>query len=73
MITPSDCGPGRLYGTTKVGKSVGPIVSKVNTPEYQLAKYLVNIIKPFIPAEYSISSTTEFMSKLRNLELIEGD
>ena len=76
FLTPSGCGPGRLYGTTKVhksGKPVRPIVSMVNTPEYRLAKYLDNIIKPFIPAKYSITSNTDFMHKLKDLELHEGD
>jgi hypothetical protein len=76
FMTPSGCGTGRLYGTTKVhktGQPVRPIVSMVNTPEYRLAKYLDNIIKPFIPSKYSISSNTEFMQKLKDLQLQEGD
>ena len=32
--------------------SVRPVVSMVGTPEYQLAKILVNIIEPYIPGTY---------------------
>ena len=75
-LSPSGCGTGRLYGTTKVHKAdkpVRPIVSMVNTPEYRLAKYLDKTIKPFIPSKYSIASNAEFMQKLKDLELHEGD
>ena len=55
MITnliPSGSSPGKLYGTVKVHKPnfpLRPVVSMVNTPDYALAKFLNNMIKPYLP------------------------
>jgi len=37
----------------------------VNTPEYPLAKFLDSIIKPYIPDEYMLKSTNDFINKLK--------
>jgi hypothetical protein len=67
-LKPSGTNTGKLYGTCKVHKPgfpVRPIVSMVNTPVYNLAKYLDNIIKPSIPDKFSINSNTEFLERLK--------
>jgi len=51
-LTPSGSTPGKLYGMVKVHKTnfpLRPVVSMINTPEYELAKYLDNLIKPYVP------------------------
>ena len=70
-LQPSGCAVGKLYGTCKVHKKdhpIRPIVSMVNTPEYELAKYLDRIIKPYLPSAHSITSNEEFLGKLRQME-----
>ena len=42
-----------------------PVVSMVGTPEYKLAKYLDNLIKPHIPDTYLLRSTENFIEKLK--------
>ena len=38
----------------------------INTAEYNLAKYLDNLIKPHIPSEYLLNSTVSFLDKLKD-------
>ena len=45
--------------------SIRPVVSMIGTAEYKLAKYLDQIIKPHIPSKYMLSSTWEFLDKLK--------
>ena len=40
-----------------------PVVSMVGTPEYELAKFLDKIIKPYIPNHFMLESTNDFISK----------
>ena len=37
----------------------------INTAEYHLAKYLDSIIKPHIPSEFMLESTSSFLGKLK--------
>ena len=62
-LIPSGSKPGKLYGQAKVHKSnvpLRPVVSMVDTPEYNLAKYLDNMIKPYIPDIHLLRSTTPY-------------
>ena len=64
--------PGKLYGLCKVHKEnfpMRPIVSMVNTPEYNLAKYLDNFIKPNIPDNFMLKSTNDFLSRIKSFAL----
>ena len=48
-IVSTGSAPGKLYGTIKVHKQSNParpVVSMINTPEYNLDKFLDQIIKP---------------------------
>ena len=57
-LTPSGSIPGKMYGLVKVHKDnnpVRPVVSMIGTPEYQLAKFLDAIIKPYIPQTYILN------------------
>ena len=55
---------GKLYGLTKAQKvnaPLRPVVSMVGTPEYKLAKYLNNLIKPHFADTYLLKSTDDFI------------
>ena len=72
QLLSSGSSPGKLYGLCKVHKSnypLRPVISMVNTPEYKLAKYLDDFIKPNIPSKFMLSSTNEFVSKLSSFPL----
>jgi len=64
-----DYGPGYIYGNVKIHKPdnpLRPIISQVLTPTYQLAKTLNKIITPFIPNQYMLKSTDDFLDLLQN-------
>ena len=66
-LLPTGSSPGKLYGLCKVHKDnypLRPVISMLNTPEYELAKYLDGFIKPNIPATYMLNSTNDFIDKL---------
>ena len=65
-----DGGTGKLYGTCKIHKNgypVRPIVSMIDTPEYKLAKFLDELIKPGIPTTFTVASNREFIERLMQL------
>ena len=69
-IYPSGCSPGAIYSTVKVhknGNPLRPIISMVNTPQYELAKFLDKLIKPCIPETFALSSTADFLTKLHDM------
>ena len=75
-ITPSGSQPGKLYGLCKVhktGNPMRPVISMINTAEFNLAKYLDTFIKPNINHWFSVSSTNEFMDKVDDFKFSEGD
>ena len=75
-IYPTGSSPGKLHGTTKIHKlsdgdgidklPIRPIISNLNTPTYHLAKYLVNLLSPLSTSEYTVSSSKEFMTTIKN-------
>ena len=68
-IHPSGSQPGNIYGLCKVHKQdnpLRPVVSMINTAEYQSAKYLENIIKPCIPNKYMLNSTADFLNRIKD-------
>ena len=67
-IYPSGSQPGKLYGlckSHKPGLPLRPVVSMINTAEYNLAKYLDKIIKPYIPSKFMLNSTSSFLGRLK--------
>ena len=62
-ILPKGSRPGILYGLPKIHK-VGcpyrPIVSSINTYNYNLASYLVNILKPISTNQHTIKDSFSF-------------
>ena len=68
------CGsvPGKLYGMAKVHKDgcpLQPVNSMIGTAEYPLAKWLDQIIKPYLPDQFCVNSTKGFIDKIRNIQL----
>ena len=70
-LIPTGSIPGKIYGLVKVhkeGNPVRPVVSMIGTPEYQLAKFLDSIIKPYIPQTYMLQSTNQFLDHLNEFK-----
>ena len=44
----------------------------IGTSQYELEKYLDNIIKPSIPRTFMLESTDEFLTSIRNVSLCEN-
>ena len=64
---PCGSAPEKIYGLVKVHKKdnpLRPVASMVGTPEYELAKFLDKIIKPYNPNNFMLESTNNFISEL---------
>jgi hypothetical protein len=63
--------PGYIYGNPKIHKSttnppLRPIISQIGTATYELAKKLNEIIYPYMPKKYMITSTHEFIDLIHS-------
>ena len=79
----------RFYGTAKIHKlkndstvddlPIRPIISNINTASYQLAKYLAKLLSPLSMSEYTVKSTSDFITHIKgqnipnNYKLISFD
>ena len=70
-ICPTGSKPGILYRQAKVHKPVEdnclsfrPILSAIGTPIYDLAKFLVSILKPLTENEYTVHDPFSFASEV---------
>ena len=62
-----DFKPGYIYGnvkTHKAGYPLRPIISQTPTPTYNLAKTLNQIISPYMPDEFCLKSSSDFIDLL---------
>ena len=74
--------PGKFYGTAKIPKlsptdgmeklPIRPIVSNVNTPTYQLVKYLAKLLSPLNQSDYTVNSTKHFIEQIKYDKIPEG-
>ena len=65
----------RFYVTAKIHKlkndstvddlPIRPIISNINTASYQLAKYLANLLSPLSMSEYTVKSTSDFITHIK--------
>ena len=77
QIYPTGSQPARIYGLPKMHKSKSPnvvppfrpIVSSICTYNYQLAKYLCNLLQPHIPNTYTISDSFSFVQELNTIDI----
>ena len=70
-IFPVGSRPGILYGNPHVHKPVfdnmpkfKPILSAINTPRYNLAKFLIPILEPFTHNEFTVKDTFSFAKEI---------
>lgn len=78
-IYPTGSVPRKVYGTAKKYKvSVNgnindvplcPIIFKIGTASYQLAKYLAKLLSPLSTSEYTVTNTIEFTNNLKTMKI----
>ena len=74
---PKAAQPARIYGLPKMHKDFGPnstppfrpIVSSIGTYNYNLAKYLCNLLAPHIPTEHCATDTFTFVQDIQSLSM----
>ena len=49
-----------------------PIISNLGTATYQLAKYLAKLMSPLAQSDYTVTSTDNFINRVRNLVIPIG-
>ena len=78
---PSGSAPARIYGTPKMHKfsssdsfpKLRPIVSSIGTFDYNLARFLCDLLSHVIPNDYSCKDTFSFVSQIKNANLVSYD
>ncbi|XP_068758087.1 uncharacterized protein [Montipora capricornis] len=76
-IYPRGSQPARIYGLPKMHKERGhnsipqfrPTVSSIGTYNYNLTKYLCNLLTPHIPTEHCASDTFTFVQDIQGLSM----
>ena len=76
-LYPSGSAPARIYGTPKIHKfsssdsfpKLRPIVSSIGTFNYNLARFLCDLLSPLVPNDYSCKDTFSFVSQIKNANL----
>ena len=76
-LYPSGSAPARIYGTPKMHKfsssdsfpKLRPIVSSIGTFNYNLARFLCNLLSPLVPNDYSCKDTFSFVSQIKNVNI----
>ena len=70
-ICPKGYRPGLLYSNPKIHKPVvnnllkfGPILSAINTPGYNIAKFLIPILESLTLNEFTIKDSFSFAKKI---------
>ena len=74
---PSGSAPARIYDTPKMYKfsssdpfpKLRPIVLSIGTFNYNLARFLCNLLLPLVPNDYSCKDTFSFVSQIKNANL----
>ena len=76
-LYPSGSAPARICGTPKMHKfssrdsfpKLCPIVSSIGTFNYNLARFLCDLLLPLVPNDYSCKDTFSFVSQIKNANL----
>ena len=74
---PSGSAPARIYGTPKMNKfssnysfpKLRPVVSSIGTFNYNIARFLCDLLSPLVPNDYSSKDTFSFVSQIKNANL----
>ena len=82
QIYPTGSSPGKLYGRAKTRKlfdrygieklPMHPIIFSLSTATYHLAKYLAKLLSPLSTSKYTVSSSKEFMTTIKNAQVPSG-
>ena len=67
--------PARFYGLPKMHKArqpnstppLRPIVSSIGTYNYNLSKFLCNLLEPHVPRDYNVRDTFSFVQEINQL------
>ena len=73
----SGSAPARVYGTPEMHKlsssdsflKLRPIVSSISTFNYNLARFLCDVLSPSVSNDYSCKDTFSFVSQIKNANL----
>ena len=76
-MSPFGSAPARIYGTPKMHKfpssdtfpKLCPIVSSIGIFNYDLARFLCDLLSPVVPDDYSCKDTFSFVSQIKNANL----
>ena len=76
-LYPSGSAPARIYGTPKMHKfsssdsfpKLRLIVSSIDTFNYNLARFLCDLLSPLVSNDYSCKDTFSFVSQIKNANL----
>ena len=76
-LHPSGSASARIYGTLKMHKfspsdsfpKLCPIVSSIRTFNYNLARFLCDLLSPLVPNDYCCKDTFYFVSQIKNANL----
>ena len=76
-LYPSGSAHAHIYGTPKMYKfsssdsfpKLRPIVSSIGTFNYNLARFLCDLLSPLVPNDYSCKDTFSFVSQIKNANL----
>ena len=76
-LYPSGYAAARICGTPKMHKffstdsfpKLRPIVSYIGTFNYNLARFLCDLLSPLVPNDYSCKDTFSFVSQIKNANL----
>ena len=74
---PSGSAPAFIYGTPKMHKfsssdtfpKLHPIVSSIGTFNYDLARFLFDVLQPVVPDDYFCKDTLSLVSQIKNANL----
>ena len=78
-LYPSGSAPARIYGTPKMHKfsssdsfpKLRPIVSSIGTFNYNLARFLCDLLSSLVPNDYSCKDTFSFVSQIKDANLFK--
>ena len=76
-LYPSGSAPARIYVAPKMHKfsssdsfpKLRPIVLSIGTSNYNLARFLCDLLSPLVPNDYSCKDTFSFVSQIKNANL----
>ena len=73
-LYPSGSTPACIYGTPKMHEissrdlftKLRPIISSIGTSNYNLVRFLCDLLSPLVPNDYSCKDTFSFVSQIKN-------